>query len=77
MSKNKKQARVYYQERDGREGYAIEIRVGTGNWSLESWFPCVERKDSSDGGTDYLHWSILAKFSTLQNLGYELDFLRL
>lgn len=70
MKTVKKKARVRFEEREGREGYKIEINLGDG-WEFESWFPLV-RKEGGEN-TDFIHWSILSKFGQMQSWGYEID----
>lgn len=65
-----KKARVRFEEREGQEGYKIEINTGDG-WCFESWFPLVRKEGGK--ATDFIHWSILAKLGQMQAQGYKLD----
>ena len=73
---NGRQARVRFQNNNGKEGFAVELLQEDGIWGLDTWYPCVERKDHGDGRTDYLHWTILRKLSELQDLGYTVSILQ-
>lgn len=77
MKNKKMKARVTFQERDGREGFAIEIFTDNA-WGLDTWFPCVAKIGAEAVGaeneTDYIHWRILRKISEMQNAGYDIEF---
>lgn len=69
-----KTARIkYYEDFNGREGFAIEIQDIDGTFGLDTFFPCV-RRENADNDEDYnfLHYGIVTKIKTLLSLGYSL-----
>lgn len=68
-------ARVkYYEDYNGKEGYAVEI-FSEDEWGLNTFYPLVRRDGAGeDEEKNFVHFGILNKISELKEFGYEIDF---
>lgn len=72
-------ARVkYYQDYNGKEGYAVEIcteRVAFDDWGLDTFFPFVRREGArEDEERNFVHFGLINKIAQLTELGYKVSF---
>ena len=66
MAKKRKAYITYTKDYDGKEGYTVYFDDYEGNKCFDCFFPLREE--------NFLHWSILRKFTELQTYGYEIIF---